>query len=492
MSLCPGCFKEKGATHQCEHCEYDESLKRSAIVLPHLTHLNHDHYIVGRLLGKPGGFGLTYLGWDLRLNKRVAIKEYLPRTLSSRDPDRCTVNSHSHDDAKSFEYGLKRFLEEARTLAQIDHPNVVRVRDYFEENGTAYLVMDYYEGVTLAEYLDRSKSHILPWKQALDVIMPILDGLRDVHEKGFLHRDIKPHNIYLTSKNKPILLDFGAARQAMGEKSSSMSVVLSEGYAPLEQYQRNGKHGPWTDVYGAAATLYTILTGLVYPSPLDRINDPDWELEQPRCPDDYWLLSDAIESGLKLNASERTQTISDFQDKLLLSSRGNPKEAIPTVAAQKIKKTATTPMPSKKDSVEATVSDLLNKVLRFFNHLSIDSFYGNTILYFSLTIIGHALGAIKPYAEMSSHLSADNIILILWWFMLYFAPLANTVIRAKEISLLSFVTCVVASVILPIYKITRSSSVAFELNSALSIAIGLMTAYALYMTYYYLENHKDE
>lgn len=220
MSLCPGCFKEKGATHQCEHCEYDESLKRSAIVLPHLTHLNHDHYIVGRLLGKPGGFGLTYLGWDLRLNKRVAIKEYLPRTLSSRDPDRCTVNSHSHDDAKSFEYGLKRFLEEARTLAQIDHPNVVRVRDYFEENGTAYLVMDYYEGVTLAEYLDRSKSHILPWKQALDVIMPILDGLRDVHEKGFLHRDIKPHNIYLTSKNKPILLDFGAARQAMGKRAA--------------------------------------------------------------------------------------------------------------------------------------------------------------------------------------------------------------------------------------------------------------------------------
>ena len=491
MSLCPGCFKEKGKAPKCDFCDYDESLKRSTIVLPHLTHLNHDHYIVGRLLGKPGGFGLTYLGWDLRLNKRVAIKEYLPRTLSSRDPDRCTVNSHSKDDAESFSYGLKRFLEEARTLAQIDHPNVVRVRDFFEENGTAYLVMDYYEGVTLAEYLESVKGRTLPGKQALAIIMPILDGLKEVHEKGFLHRDIKPHNIYLTSKNKPILLDFGAARQAMGEKSSSMSVVLSEGYAPLEQYQRNGKQGPWTDVYGAAATLFTILEGRVYPSPLDQINDPDWMVEEP-APLQSDILSlmiiNRLGKGLALNASERIQSISEFQESLLSASDIVDKDSDLSESAAKptlLAKKSLNKVQERLRAVGLTGSAYLKKV-------GVETLYGSTAIYYTTIIAGFLLGVMRPPAEFTMHLDKDMVVIAFWGLTLFLSPIVNTVIKSKEIALLSVCVSVAINIILPVLYVSRESPIQLRIEDFLSISIGFIATYALYMTKNYLGELSDE
>ena len=241
-TLCPGCFADKGQTNPCPHCGYDEQANRGPLPLPHRT-LLHDQYLVGRVLGKPGGFGITYLGWDLHLQMRLAIKEYLPRELAGRATDRATVAAHSSDDGEQFRYGLEQFLREARTLAHLDHPNIVGVRHFFEANGTAYLVMNYYQGLSLAEYLDQQGGH-MPEEQATQLMLPILDGLRAVHAKDFLHRDIKPQNIYLARLDsggvRPILLDFGAARQAMGEHSRSLSVVLTPGYAPFEQYHRKG------------------------------------------------------------------------------------------------------------------------------------------------------------------------------------------------------------------------------------------------------------
>ena len=318
MTTCPGCCLAKPDSPTCPHCGYDDSLKRSPLVLPHHTPLNSGRYRVGRLLGKPGGFGLTYLGWDERLQTKVAIKEYLPRELAGREPDRQTVAAHSHDDAHSFAFGLGKFLEEARTLARLDHPNLVRVRDFFEENGTAYLVMDYYDGLTLGEYLTRQPGGRIPEAQAIGILLPILDGLREVHAKGFLHRDIKPANIYLTAGNRPILLDFGAARQAMGEHSRSLSVVLSEGYAPIEQYQRNGKQGPWTDVYGAAATLYRMITGVDPPIALDRLGGTnDLNFHDQKLSENLEL---AIVGGLSVDAANRYQTIDELQDSLVIPS----------------------------------------------------------------------------------------------------------------------------------------------------------------------------
>ena len=257
--LCPGCFAEKGRVAVCPFCGYDEAERRTPLVLPHRTVLN-GQFVVGKVLGKPGGFGITYLGWDINLATPVAVKEYLPRDYAGRDSDHASVMAHSREDASLFRFGLEQFLQEARTLARFDHPNVVRTRSFFEQNGTAYLVMDYLQGVNLSEYLN-AKGGRLSEQQAAEIMLPILDGLQEVHAKGFLHRDIKPQNIYVTSNGRPILLDFGAARQAMGERSRSLSVVLTPGFSPYEQYHRRGEQGPWTDIYALAATYYYLLTG---------------------------------------------------------------------------------------------------------------------------------------------------------------------------------------------------------------------------------------
>lgn len=310
---CPGCFESK-ASSICENCGYDESLKRSPLVLPHHTFLSNGRYQIGRVLGRPGGFGITYLAFDSRLQSLVAIKEYLPRDLSGRDGDQLTVSPHSGEEGELFQYGVGKFLEEARTLAKFDHPNVVRVRDFFEENGTAYLVMDYCRGLPLSQYVSQQNGGKISVIAAISILQPLLDALRELHKKGYLHRDVKPQNIYLSESGRPILLDFGAARHAMGDRSRSLSVVLSEGYAPLEQYQRNGMQGPWTDVYGAVATFYNLITGKVPPSAIDRINNPDVGLDDSTILDQNIKM--IIENGLRPDCSSRIQSVEELQSYL--------------------------------------------------------------------------------------------------------------------------------------------------------------------------------
>jgi len=198
--LCPGCFADKGTANPCPHCGFDEQAPRPAQALALRTLLN-GQFVIGRVLGKPGGFGITYLGWDRQLQTRVAIKEYLPRDLAVRAPDGSSILPHTAEEGGLFRYGLEQFLAEARTLARMDHPNIVRVRHFFEANRSAYLVMDYYRGLSLAEHLERSEQRGGPGRlserNALTLMQPILDGLRAVHAKGFLHRDVKPQNIDL-------------------------------------------------------------------------------------------------------------------------------------------------------------------------------------------------------------------------------------------------------------------------------------------------------
>ncbi|MBF0229865.1 MAG: SUMF1/EgtB/PvdO family nonheme iron enzyme [Desulfamplus sp.] len=311
-NMCMGCMADKKSTTPvCPLCGYDESERRSPLVLKHRT-LLADQYVVGKVLGKPGGFGITYLGWDTRLETMVAIKEYLPRDNAGRDTDQSTVVPHSKEDEESFRHGLKAFMLEARTLAKFNHASVVRVRTFFEGNGTAYLVMDYYNGMSLESYLIQ-KGGKIPEKLAVDIMMPILDGLREVHEKGFLHRDIKPHNIYLTEGNLSILLDFGAARFAMGERSRSLSVFLTHGYAPYEQYQRKGKQGTWTDIYAAGATLYRMVTGRTPLDAADRKEND--ELVPPnRLAQVSTGFTQAVMKALSMEPSNRPQSVREFQD----------------------------------------------------------------------------------------------------------------------------------------------------------------------------------
>lgn len=272
-TLCLGCMTEVVSSTNCARCGYPEGAERNPIALPERTILNERFY-GGSVLGKPGGYGITYLAWDLTLQTTAAIKEYLPQRLASRKPGDTGITPVSFDDAVAYTDGLEEFLDEARTLVRFSHPNIVRVRDFFQQNNSAYLVMDYYAGMSLSEYLKELPA-VMTEAEAIGLMSPILDGLGTVHELGYLHRDIKPANIYIAAGKTPILLDFGAARHSLGEETESLSVILTPGYAPFEQYFRKGKQGPWTDIYSCAATLYFALSGVRPPPALDRESDDE-------------------------------------------------------------------------------------------------------------------------------------------------------------------------------------------------------------------------
>jgi serine/threonine protein kinase/gas vesicle protein len=231
--------------------------------LPALSRLHW--YVVERVLGQ-GGFGITYLARDTNLDQMVAIKEYLPVDVATRMND-ATIRSRSDDLRDRYRWGLERFIQEARTLARFDHPNIVRVQSVFEFNNTAYMVMRFEQGLTLSALLDRRGT--LPERELQRIVLPILDGLELVHGAGFIHRDIKPDNIHINDDGDPVLLDFGSARQSLGN-SHTLTILIAPGYAPFEQYYSDSSsQGPWTDIYGLGATCYRAISGR---PPLDAVS----------------------------------------------------------------------------------------------------------------------------------------------------------------------------------------------------------------------------
>jgi serine/threonine protein kinase len=224
-------------------------------------------YVVRDVLGQ-GGFGITYLADDTNLNQRVAIKEYLPTELAFREDDD-SVHPVSGEHGDQYAWGLDRFIKEARTLARFKHPNIVRVLTVFTDNNTAYMVMEYEQGRALHDVL--KERGMLPEAEQRQLIMPLLDGLEQVHAMGFIHRDIKPANIYQREDGTPVLLDFGSARQALGQQTRTLTTMVSPGFAPFEQYvSKSDKQGPWTDIYGLGATLYRATVGRSPPNAVDR------------------------------------------------------------------------------------------------------------------------------------------------------------------------------------------------------------------------------
>jgi serine/threonine protein kinase len=327
--LCYGCFAEVGSGLTCPKCGYmAETVADSHIALPPGTVLQKK-YLIGKVLGQ-GGFGITYLAWDLMLNIKLAIKEYMPEQLATRTTGQNSISVYRSALTDEYEYGLKKFIEEARTLARfIEHPNVISVRDYFEANGTAYLVMNYIEGVTLHSYLKSSGGRIDEVK-AMSVFMPVLDALKEVHAVGVLHRDISPDNLLVSTMGRVVLIDFGAARQSMGEKNKSMSVIMKAGFSPEEQYRSKGVQGPWTDIYAVAATMYYSITGQKPPESLDRLAD---DLLLP--PSGLGIeisetFEQAMMKALAVKAEERYQTAEEFQADLMRK----PVEAVEQVESE--------------------------------------------------------------------------------------------------------------------------------------------------------------
>ena len=271
-NLCINCMKEKASAEgRCEHCGFDPA---QASVPPH--HLAPfvilaGKYLVGRAIGE-GGFGITYIGMDLNLEMRVAIKEYYPNGCAIRDMsgNSSTVQSYAGEQQVFFEKGREKFINEAKVLAKcMNLPGIVGVRDFFQENHTAYIVMEYVDGKTLKAYLKEHNGRISA-QETLTMMAPVIQSLGAVHNTHLIHRDISPDNIMISQTGMMKVLDFGGARDFVAGNGKSMSIMLKPGYAPEEQYRTHGEQGPWTDVYALCATMYRCITGEIPPDAMDR------------------------------------------------------------------------------------------------------------------------------------------------------------------------------------------------------------------------------
>lgn len=308
---------------------------RNALEAGHRLHW----YKVEGILGE-GSFGITYLARDRNLGRPVAIKEYLPIQFAERG-EGTLVRPISQDHREHFQWGLTRFINEAQTLARFEHSNIVHVYAVFEANSTAYMVMRYEEGTTLHDELMRLGT--LPEERTLGVLCPVLEGLAAVHEAGYVHRDIKPGNILLRPDGSPVLLDFGSARNALQQRAGPLTILVSPGYTPPEQYSsRVDEQGPWTDIYSMAATLYRCVTGTTPANALERSaalrkRDPDTLVPAVEVAKDRYSgdLLKAIDRGLAPLPRERPQTIAawkgEFASAWTTSTVAIPPEPSPAV-----------------------------------------------------------------------------------------------------------------------------------------------------------------
>lgn len=306
---CTSCFKEAVGDGSCKICGATQAEpNRDRRALPVGTIVN-GKYRIGRVLGS-GGFGITYLAMDGQLDRRVALKEFFPSGLVMRGRDRVAVSSNTAEDEAPFKRGLNRFFREGQILAKFDHPNIVRIIEVFEANGTAYLVMEFLDGMTLKSWLSRVGK--IETSKALDVVTFIVDALRAAHAVHVVHRDLKPDNVYITHQGRTLLIDFGGAKQLTADGDKSMDAMFAHGYAAPEQYSADSdKVGPWTDVYACGATLFKILTGETVRGALDRFSDdPPLNWSQSTAPPS---VRRAVTKALALKHSDRFQTIQDFQ-----------------------------------------------------------------------------------------------------------------------------------------------------------------------------------
>ena len=323
-----------------------------------------DHYVdlmvlpPGRMVGRyeirsvlgQGSFGITYKARDSQLGRDVALKEYLPAALAVRT-DGTTVRPRSTQAAADFTWGRDRFVAEGRTIASLhEAPGIVRVLDFLEANGTAYIVMELVRGETLA---DRLRSGPLDATMVSQILTDLLLGLEQVHAAGFLHRDIKPGNILLDRRGTPTLIDFGASREAMAERTAALTAIFTPGYAAVEQVT-TARQGPWTDIYGVAATLYHAIVGKPPPNSIDRmIEDTCIPLSQ-LAPAGYpRVLLAGIDAGLAVRVASRPQSIADWR--ALLNGFATPADAtiaLPSIATQE-PEPATVPPGSPSSSPSA-------------------------------------------------------------------------------------------------------------------------------------------
>ena len=268
-------------------------------------------YVIQEVLGQ-GGFGITYLGIDKLYGNKVAIKEYYPQKIAMRKAQyEDVVTVTSIEEKNNYDKGKKRFLDEAQVMARFNkNEGIVKILDFFEANNTAYIVMEYLEGITLKQYL--GKYGVLQFRNLIEMMLPLLEALIEIHSQGLIHRDISPDNIMVQHNGKLKLMDFGAARDYTESGNKSLTVILKPGYAPPEQYQTHGVQGPWTDIYALCATIYKCLTGITPPDAIARVMDdkfkePD-QVDGKLSPD----IKKILWKGMNIFPEERYQDIVEF------------------------------------------------------------------------------------------------------------------------------------------------------------------------------------
>lgn len=316
--FCMGCMRPLNAQGSCSFCDFSlEEYNTTPRCLP-MGEILEDRYLIGRVIGE-GSSGITYIGKDLVLDITIAIKEYFPLHLVSRDTREGVDNNVyvlAGEENKAYQKGLKQFYKEAKILSDFHMMDgIVTVRDFFYANKTAYLVMDYINGMTLKKYIRQNGP--MPPEEVLRLIKPVIVSLEAVHKEGILHRDISPDNILLTTDGKLILIDFGSARHENLSLTQSLTVMFKRGYTAEEQYRSQGKQGPYSDVYSLCATIYFMLTGIVPNEAIERIlkdrlvplsSIPDVHLSR-------WQSS-VIMKGMEIYTRNRYQNMQELKEAL--------------------------------------------------------------------------------------------------------------------------------------------------------------------------------
>ena len=296
-------------------CGFDEKKNREdfPLALPAGSIL-YGRYTIGKVLGQ-GGFGITYLAQDYQTKKLYAIKEFYPDGMATRVGG-TTVTPFSGEKGENFAYGKLSFLDEAKTMAEFcDHPNIVDILMYFEENNTAYFVMEYLNGSSFLDYI-KSQGGRITFEEAIAIMDPVLDALSTIHAKGIIHRDVTPDNIIITNDGTVKLLDFGAARHSLGNVSRSLDVILKHGFAPKEQYSRRGRQGSYTDVYSASATLYYAITGHKPDDAIERVDEDNLPYPSSLGAKITPAQEDALLKGMEVRAENRYQTAAELHSAL--------------------------------------------------------------------------------------------------------------------------------------------------------------------------------
>ena len=308
---CPACFEDGYDSTTCPICGFIRTEVCESSFLEIGTLLHNGEYIVGRLLREPEILGLTYLAWHVPKEKKVTLREYFPFQVVTRAADGINISLHSGEYRRLFESSLPDMEQQAEIVMRIEHPGIAQVTDYFRDHGTLYLVSGCFCRQTLSEYLSHTGKQSC--SKTLELFQPILDGLSAAHEMNLLHLDIQPGNICIKTDGQAVLSGFGFIRNFQEGRFKSWMPAVNPGFAAVEQYHRNGRRGPWTDVYSIAAIVYLMVTGQLPPDSVERITEDHIVPVNELAPELSGTIAAAIMQGLSVRPGDRPQSIQEFR-----------------------------------------------------------------------------------------------------------------------------------------------------------------------------------